>query len=232
MTALATILVPVLLAFDGSGRVDVSTPAAKAIGLTELESYHEALQAAPKGPAPPVRFEQLWLDGPLWEGRDVTIEGRVVRQFRQPAVGSFPPLVEVWIASTTGNLTCGVFPDRGPIPTRAGAIRLTGRYLWRIRYESADGPREAPLLVGAEPATAVADPPRATLPRAGAHRIDWEVAVGLLLFVTLVLGVQHFRRPGRRSTGRALPPDFWDPGVEGGEGVDPNPLRGGPTHGP
>ena len=58
-----------------------------------------------------VKFRDLWNRPDVFRGRRVTVEGRVVRIFRQGPVGSFPPLAEVWITSPAGDPFCVVFPQ-------------------------------------------------------------------------------------------------------------------------
>ena len=51
----------------------------------------------------------------------MTVRGRLERTFRQGAVGSFPPLVEAWVFSTSGDPFCVVYPQAG-----AGSSTGTG----------------------------------------------------------------------------------------------------------
>src|SRR5262249_55378889 len=87
------------------------------LGLTDLAAYRAALSgkataddARPSDPPVPVGFRDLWERPEAYRGRRVTIRGRLERTFRQGAVGTFPPLVEAWIFSTSGDPFCVVFP--------------------------------------------------------------------------------------------------------------------------
>jgi hypothetical protein len=94
----------------------------------------------------------------------VTVQGWVVRVFRQGSVGSFPPLAEVWITSAVGDPFCLVFPqarlivDNGPeqdahanegsVPEPGRLVHFTGTFLKFVRYAASDGARLTPLIVG------------------------------------------------------------------------------------
>ena len=85
------------------------------------------------------------------------VEGRVVRVFRQGAVGSFPPLVEAWLATPAGDLLCVEFPRDESPERKDGAfepsrpVTFTGTFLKTIRYSAGDQSRLAPLIVGDRP---------------------------------------------------------------------------------
>ena len=72
-------------------------------------------------PRSSVGFRDLWKRPDAYRGRRVTVRGRLERTFRQGAVGSFPPLVEAWIFSTSGDPFCVVYPQAG-----AGSSTGTG----------------------------------------------------------------------------------------------------------
>src|SRR5438045_2123290 len=66
--------------------------------LADLAGYRAALtgratadDARPSDPPAPVRFRDLWERPGAFQGRRVSIRGRVERIFRQGPVGSFPP---------------------------------------------------------------------------------------------------------------------------------------------
>ena len=61
-----------------------------------------------------------------FEGRRITIQGRVSRIFRQGPVGSFPPLAEVWITSPAGDPFCVVCPQPGSTDRPPRLPRLAG----------------------------------------------------------------------------------------------------------
>lgn len=152
------------------------------IGLADLSAYAAALsgRATADDARPsdrPVRagFRDLWERPEAYRGRRVTVAGRLERTFRQPAVGSFPPLAESWLFSPAGDPICIVFPrpesensrgsivgnaedrPRNPstsppgIPAAGRTVEFTGTFLKTIRYAAGDGDRLAPLIVGDRP---------------------------------------------------------------------------------
>jgi hypothetical protein len=151
------------------------------LSLADLAGYRAALSGKPDDRAsatdPPslVKFKDLWNRPDVFRGRRVTVQGRVVRTFRQGPVGTFPPLAEVWITSPAGDPFCAVFPQPDKLdreqtgaaePTNAAAekstrddrtngmpgpgrtVRFTGTFLKMVRYAGADTARLAPLIVG------------------------------------------------------------------------------------
>jgi len=152
------------------------------LSLEDLAGYRAALSGKPTADQartsdPPVeaKFKDLWDRTDLFQGRRVTIQGRVMRVFRQGPVGSFPALAEVWITSPAGDPFCVVCPQpesteqaqtvsdvtAGPPPEptvvrgrNAGiselgrTVRFTGTFLKMVRYAGGDGARLAPLIVG------------------------------------------------------------------------------------
>jgi hypothetical protein len=156
------------------------------LGLADLAGYRAALAGKPVAddataadPPIPVRFRDLWDHPGAFQGRRVTVQGRVERVFRQGPAGTFPPLVEAWLFSTAGDPFCVVFPRSGATieggrepgiadraagdhgqETRAAApgvldagrrVRFTGTFLRMIRYKGGDGPRLVPMIVGDRP---------------------------------------------------------------------------------
>jgi hypothetical protein len=156
------------------------------IGLADLAAYRTALSGRPtaddaRASDPPARvgFRDLWQRPEAYRGRRVTVHGRLERTFRQAAVGSFPPLVEAWVFSPSGDPMCVVYPrpdasgadqatggspsgsahdDRRDHPASTPAapapgrmVRFTGTFLKMIRYAAGDGERLAPLVVGDRP---------------------------------------------------------------------------------
>jgi hypothetical protein len=149
------------------------------ISLADLAGYRAALSGKPtadmaRASDPPVeaKFRDLWNNQDAFRGRRVSVQGHVARIFRQGAVGSFPPLAEVWITSPAGDPFCAVFPQPGPtdlehletaasrdarysdaargvvIPELGRMVRFTGTFLKMVRYAGGDGARLAPLIVG------------------------------------------------------------------------------------
>jgi hypothetical protein len=154
------------------------------LSLTDLAGYAAALSGKPTAEGarqtdPPVRvkFKDLWNRPDRFRGRRVTVEGRVMRIFRQGPLGTFPALAEVWITSPAGDPFCVVFPqggsngqtetgpgdpasiraeeakdeqmDRG-MPAQGRVVQFTGTFLKMVRYAGADTNRLAPLIVGDE----------------------------------------------------------------------------------
>jgi hypothetical protein len=175
----------VMIGLSAHGRADDLDTKHK-LSLADLTEYRAALSGNPTAAGaqaadPPVRveFRSLWDQPDTFRGRRVIVQGRVERIFRQAAVGSFPPLAEVWITSPAGDPFCVVFPqqelttaidkqvdaDRGDKTTHNGTrpdktpltpdagrtVRFTGTFLKMVSYAASDGKRLAPLIVGARP---------------------------------------------------------------------------------
>lgn len=199
------------------------------LGLGDLAAEHAALSGEGDG-APPVAatFRDLWDRPDEFRGRRVRVVGRVVRSFRQDAVGSFPALVEAWIEQPPGDLLCLVFPApaREVDAWKGATVAFVGVSLRRVRYK-AEGDRLAPLIVGREApaieAAAPAQPPET--PTAG-----WPgplATVGLfaglasisalLAWRTLATPAPRKRKPRERGIGSGPPPEFLGPEDEHGE---------------
>jgi hypothetical protein len=216
-----------------------------ALTVADLAAYRAALSPTPgaNGDATPPKaasFRELWEHPEVYRGRRVEVQGRVVRRFRQGAMGTFPALEEAWaFSSPTGNPFCLVFPvtakpDPGPSGTSPKTrtpdeVRFVGTFLKLVQYQGADGPRLAPLIVGpASPAAAAAAPAAATsddrgprpaaVPANGLTGLGGTIALVAALLVALVLARQHMRRPlplpSRRRHSRG----------DAGVGPDPEPL--------
>ncbi len=162
--------------------------------LADLAAYQAALSGKPTAEGartadPPrrVRFRDIWDQPESFRGRRVIVQGRVERIFRQAAVGSFPPLAEVWITSPAGDPFCAVFPpkepntgddqqhgtmrrdrtssslnrrDAAPLAPGVGrTVRFTGTFLKMVSYTASDGKRLAPLIVGDRPPFSKSDRP-------------------------------------------------------------------------
>src|SRR5205085_8897213 len=78
-----------------------------------LSGKPTADDARPSDAPVPVQFRDLWDHPGAYQGRRVTVRGRVERVFRQGPIGSFPALVEAWIFSKAGDPFCVVFPLPG-----------------------------------------------------------------------------------------------------------------------
>jgi len=119
----AAALVPVILGLGSySWSVADDSETQQQLTLADLAGYRAALSGKAtaldaRAGEPPARvvFKDLWNRPDLFRGRRVTVQGRIVRIFRQGSVGSFPPLAEVWITSPSSNPFCLVFPQPGSI---------------------------------------------------------------------------------------------------------------------
>jgi hypothetical protein len=194
--------------------------AADESGLTvaDLAAYRAALSepgAAPSGSGSrserpqAVGFRELWDHPRTYQGRRVQVQGRLVRQFRQGAVGTFPPLVEAWIFSPAGDPFCLVFPAAAGSPKMKKAdpesqVQFTGTFLKLLEYPARDGPRLAPLIVGPAPLGTVvpaggraAGPGLSTDTSPTQRWLEGTIALTLALLVAMVLVFQHLRRPVR-----------------------------------
>lgn len=172
------------------------------LALSDLAGYRKALiEAGPATPPLAVSYRALWDHPERYEGKRVRVEGRIVRRFRQGALGTFPPLVEAWAVTPAGEPYCWVFPEpKGAIPSASKPSRFVGTFLKRIRYEGADVPRLAPLIVGPAPPVDVA-PSQAPSepPRQAFSWVDWSLGAGAALVVAAVLAWQHARKPIPRT---------------------------------
>jgi hypothetical protein len=135
---------------QGFGLADLPAEHAALAGKATIDGPHAA------DPPRPVSFRDLWDHPDDWRGRRVVVRGTVARVFRQGPVGSFPALVEAWLSTRGGDLSCAVFPrpasGPGDRPLEVGReVDFTGTFLRPIRYAAADQPRLAPLVVGDRP---------------------------------------------------------------------------------
>ncbi len=176
-------LVSMILAAEGRAFCSDDDPeTSHQLSLTDLAGYAAALSGKPTAEAaretdPPfrVKFKDLWNRPDRFRGRRVTVEGRVMRIFRQGPLGSFPALAEAWITSPAGDPFCVVFPqdgsngqkeavpgdpasvraeeekgaqNNGGMPAQGRVVHFTGTFLKMVRYTGADTNRLAPLIVG------------------------------------------------------------------------------------
>ncbi len=174
--------------------------------LTDLPQYRAALQPPGKREIPPISvgFRDLWFHSRDYEGKRVSVEGRLIRRFRQEPFGSFPALTEAWLLSPAGDPFCVVYPAPGRSdPLQGSFVRFSGIYLKKVRYQGSDGPRGAPLIVGADAPKMTT--PTAVLPQKGIgfSQLDWTLGLSAATLVIFVLLIQHARRPRRREVRRA-----------------------------
>ncbi len=177
------VLVSMILTAEGRASCSDDDPeTSHQLSLTDLAGYARALSGKPTAEGaretdPPfrVKFKDLWNRPDRFRGRRVTVEGRVMRIFRQGPLGSFPALAEVWITSPAGDPFCVVCPQGGSngqkeagrgdpasvqaeedksekkdsgMPAQGRVVHFTGTFLKMVRYAGADTNRLAPLIVG------------------------------------------------------------------------------------
>ena len=172
--------------------------------LTDLAVYRRALEPFPPSARPQrLRYRDFWNHEPAREGGLVQVEGRIVRRFRQGAIGTFPPLVEAWAVTPLGEPYCWVYPENGEKrPFTNQTVRFEGTYLRKVRYEGGDVARVAPLIVGprAPVSFSAQESPDSKRPPLSRGLGDW-VLGGLALFVVVgVLIWQYLNRPVSMST--------------------------------
>ena len=181
------------------------------LSLADLEAYRQALGGKTDPTAPLVRFRDLWDRPEAYVGRPVRVEGRVARLFRQSRIGEFPPLTEALITSKAGDPFCLVFPmaEGLPAPKVGSSVRFGGTFLKRLRYQSGDVARIAPLIVGPEAPSAVVYP-GASLDGMSGSNADWVLGVGAASLVAIVLARKHLSRPPSSPSSLDPPPIFID----------------------
>jgi hypothetical protein len=208
-----------------------ATPASdesSGLNLADLSGYRAALERPTQDPAVAVSFRDLWKNPKAFEGKRVRIEGRLARQFRQGAYGTFPPLVEAWVYSPSGDPFCVVYPAGTAHPLDGTkTIRFEGTFLRLLRYKAEDAPRLAPLIVGPAPPepTGQRVVPRA-IAKSSTEWLDWTVGIGAAIVAAAVLGTRHLRGAPRapRSAVAEPAPQFREPD-------DPDFLDRDGTHG-
>jgi hypothetical protein len=190
--------------------------------LADLEGYRQALSIKPDDSAPLVKFRDLWDRPEAYTGRVVKVEGRVARLFQQGRLGEFPPLVEAWVVSPSGDPFCLVFPSvDGQSPPEIGAsVKFFGTFLKRIKYQGGDTARVAPLLVGPQAPTSSSTGSKTD--GQSWSSTDWMLAVGAMMVFMMILARRHFDRPVEHSLTIDPPPAFIDGEQEEEEGHDEN----------
>ena len=193
--------------------------------LADLEAYRLALGANPDDPALAVKFRDLWDRPDAYVGRAVKVEGRVARIFRQGRVGEFPPLVEAWVVSPSGDPFCLIFPgsEGQPSPEIGSLVRFSGRFLKRIKYQGGDTPRVAPLLVGPRAPSGAAN--GSGTEGSSWTSVDWIMASGGMLVVVMILLGRHVARPAESPSRPEPPPAFID-GKADRNGTESSSLEG------
>jgi len=217
-----------LLLASLSAPAPAATPAEdSSLTLADLEAYRLAFRPGPAGTATTATFRDLWDRPGAYAGRRVRVEGKVVRLFRQPGMGEFPPLAEAWIVTPAADPSCLVFAD-GPgaaMPEVGSDVRFVGTFLRRIKYRGGDTPRLAPLIVGPGPPEPKPTPsPAFGLPGSPS---DWLMGVGAAAIVSILLARRHLSRPPGRPPAHEPPPEFLDGDASADSDVDED---GGPAH--
>jgi hypothetical protein len=167
----------------------------------QLVEYAQALSSDSAATANEASFRELWDNSAGMRGRRVAISGRVVAAFRAPAAGRLPPRRELWL-QVGQNLVCGVAPDQESEIAVGVSARIEGTSLGLLRYQSRQGLRQAPLIVG----------PTVRFISQGPHRepgSPWDATnglVALLLGGVVVVGLcRAFTRKPRLRFGRSEP---------------------------
>ncbi len=193
------------------------------LSLADLGPYRLALETPSTTPAPAraVTFRDLWDHAATYQGERVQVVGRVVRRFRQGALGTFPPLTEIWAVNPAGDPFCLVFPTSETADAAPGSsVRFAGTYLRRLRYQGGDTARLAPLIVGhAPPTITIPAPLKKALPSIDFSvglsdgswtRYEWGIALFLAALIGLMLARRHLRRPTRSQPEDDPAPEFVD----------------------
>jgi hypothetical protein len=172
------------------------------LALADLADYRRALTARDPEPRPSaVSYRELWEHPARYQGTRIQVEGRIVRRFRQGAVGTFPPLVEAWAVTPLGEPFCLVYPTpKEEAPTVRDNVRFVGTYLKRIRYLGADVDRLAPLIVGPRPPSSPTRSASRPKGRPGHSVNDWILGTAAAMVVVAVLAWQHLRKPTSRTS--------------------------------
>lgn len=174
--------------------------------LSDLAPYRAALDGKPDGPATTLTFRQLWDASEAFEGKRVRVEGRVARRFRQGAFGTFPPLIESWAVTPSGDPFCLVYPapaledsSAANDPAPGALIAFEGVYLKRLKYQGSDTERLALMIVGDRlPTSKIPAPtPASKTALGGIPEIDWALGLGAAGLVALALARRHLRAPSR-----------------------------------
>ena len=162
--------------------------------LEEIAAYRDALRENDRSEPQNVAFADLWNRPDTHRGRRVSVRGLVVREFRSPASGDLPERVEIWIDTGKQNLICMVFPVADRTRPVTGRVQAWGRSLGRVRYQSGDSVRLAPLIVGSEPPRSLGGPiaPGSATPW---DRSGWIVAALAAAVVAMFLARTVARRP-------------------------------------
>lgn len=178
------------------------------LALTDLADYRRALVARDEEPTPAlIHFRELWDHPAKYAGTRIQVEGRIVRRFRQGAFGTFPPLVEAWAVTPSGDPFCWVYPalkEKAPTPSPAVQenVRFVGTYLKRIRYQGADVERLAPLIVGPHSPTSPHRAARPPVVRSGTTVNDWLLGLTVAVVAIAIIAWQHLKKPVPRMSSR------------------------------
>lgn len=197
------LIVPLTLSWSGpigaavAGTNITSKDAPGPVSLADLAAIHKALTGPPPGPPVVVNDRAFWNEPERLSGKLVRVQGAVARRFRQPAIGAFPPLAELWLMTDSQNPICVLLPSDPSRDETTGPLVVEGVFLRLIRYPSPDGDRSAPLVVG-RTVRPQAAPMLSEAVGASWRAGDWALAGVVALLVAGVIGAQHLRRPPRR----------------------------------
>ncbi|MHC5536798.1 hypothetical protein ACYOEI_00830 [Singulisphaera rosea] len=171
------------------------------LSLADLAEYRTALIDRGESKPVAVSFTELWNHPESYRGRRVEVVGKVARTFHQGAIGTFPPLVELFAVTPSGNPYTLVYPTEAggsnPAPTAAN-VRFVGTYIRTITYQAGDGPRLVPLIVGAHPPNPIRIEASAET-KSSISQMDLFVGLAGALVVAIILARQHLKRPVPRS---------------------------------
>lgn len=186
----------------------VSTAEIEPVNLGDYPAIRRGVTSPIGGPIHAGDFRELWDHPEAFAGSSLRIQGRVARRFRQPRIAEFPALSELWVMDESQNPFCLLVPsDRQGDSEPGRAIRFEGVFLRLIRYEGGDGGRIAPLIVGPGPIEHIGPPPEKPANPSTAGSEVW-LALIVGAFVVVVLGIQHLRRPVRRTRFEGPTPPF------------------------
>jgi len=179
--------------------------------IADLPAYRAALDhKTAQEPATRVSFRDLWERPDEFRGRRVAVSGRVVLVFHKGRVGQFPPLTEVWIFTEASDPFCLICPESiDKLATKPGGfVEFEGTSLRRVRYQSGDVDRLAPLIVGAQPPRIHQPAPKVSKPSDSPFDGLFLLVMAGIVALTLARGM--LRRPRTGAIVADPPPMFHD----------------------
>ncbi len=177
--------------------VDDDPPEGSPFSQADLPLYAKALKDSTLGGSPQiVSFGALWKDPAAFTGKRIRIHAKVELEFRQGASGAFPPLCETWAFDARGNPYCLVWPleERKSKSIEPGSeVDFEGVLVRLIEYESREGSRLAPLIVGAA-RPVLENSRRGKGFKAAEKAVGWTLAGVLGLFAFLIILTRHITK--------------------------------------